>query len=354
MRLFNVVIISLLLFLIYNCKGKIEAPEENPKKLKALIIDGENNHGIWPKSTFMMKDYLEQTDLFEVDIQRKKYLWVGPHHNVKNLDSVEQLLSIYPLEDGIKRIPLDSTKFDPDFNPDFSKYDVVVNNLGWKSSEWPEQTKKNFEEYMKNGGGLVIIHAANNAWGDWDEYNKMIGLGAWGGRDASNGPYIFYNDEGKIEHDPSEGICASHGKQHEFHIETRTPEHPIMKGIPKKWLHAQDELYDRMRGPGENMTILATAYSDLEGNAPPWKKDVKGTGRHEPMLITVNYNKGRVFHTTLGHMDYSMECVGFITTFQRGAEWAATGNVTQSIPENFPTAEMSISTKWISNQKNNI
>ncbi len=352
MKLFNVAILSFVLLLIFNCKDKVETIEtENSKKLKALIIDGENNHGIWPKSTFMMKDYLEQTGLFEVDIQRKKYLWVGPHHNVKNLDSIEQLLSIYPLKDSIERTSLDSTKYDPDFNPDFSKYDVVVNNLGWKSSEWPEQTKRNFEDYMKNGGGLVVIHAANNAWGDWDEYNKMIGLGAWGGRDASNGPYIFYNDEGNIEHDPSEGICASHGKQHEFHIDTRAPEHPIMKDIPKTWLHAQDELYDRMRGPGKNMTILATAYSDLENNAPPWMKDVRGTGRHEPMLITVNYEKGRVFHSALGHMDYSMECVGFITTFQRGAEWAASGKVTQPIPENFPTPDKTSVITWSSESK---
>ncbi len=315
--------------------------------LKALIIDGENNHGIWPKSTFMMKDFLEETGLFQVDIARKKYTWIGPHYNkVKGVDDINELLNIYSFKDGIERTSVDSTKYDPDFNPDFSTYDVVINNLGWKSSEWPEATKTNFIDYMKNGGGLVTIHAANNAWGDWNEYNKMIGLGAWGGRDASTGPYIFYNNDGKIEHDPSEGICASHGKQFEYQLTTRAPEHPIMKGLPKVWLHAQDELYDRMRGPGENMTILATAYSDEEGNAPPWNKDVKGTNRHEPLLIAVEYGKGRIFHSALGHMDYSMECVGFKTTLQRGAEWAATGNVSQTIPENFPTADSTSVVEW--------
>ncbi|GAB1855527.1 ThuA domain-containing protein [Flavobacteriaceae bacterium MHTCC 0001] len=333
--------------MLTNCKNKSKSPEiEKNQKLKALIIDGENNHGIWPKSTFMMKNFLEQTGLFEVDIARKQYVWIGPHHNVTNLDSIEELLDIYALNDGIDRTSVDSTKFDPNFNPDFNAYDVVVNNLGWKSSNLPEQTKHNLENYLKNGGGLVIVHAANNAWGNWDEYNKMIGLGAWGDRDAKTGPYIFYNEKGEIEQDTSEGICASHGKQYEFQIETRAPEHPIMKDIPKTWLHTKDELYDRMRGPGENMTILATAYSDPEGNAPPWMKDVKGTGRHEPMLISVNYGKGRVFHSALGHMDYSMECVGFITTLQRGAEWAATGKVTQSIPKNFPTPNKSSAIKW--------
>ena len=65
------------------------------------------------------------------------------------------------------------------------------------------------------------------------------------------------------------------------------------------------------------------------------------------MLMTIDYGKGRIFHTTLGHIDYSMECVGFITTLQRGTEWAATGKVTQSIPDDFPTAVTSSSRKWM-------
>ena len=80
------------------------------------------------------------------------------------------------------------------------------------------------------------------------------------------------------------------------------------------------------------MEILATAYSS---------PDHKGSGRHEPMLMTLSYGKGRVFHTPMGHADYSMECVGFITSLTRGTEWAATGKVSQNIPTDFPTAEKS-------------
>ncbi|WP_299547557.1 ThuA domain-containing protein [Seonamhaeicola sp.] len=339
----------LLLGLIFvGCKSKTNPDDQVTKpKLKALILDGENNHGVWPKTTFMMKSYLEETGLFEVDINRKAYTWIGPHYNdIEGVNDINELLTMYPLNDGMERIAVDTPKVDPNFRPNFEKYDVVISNLGWKSSHWPDATKTNFENYMKNGGGLVVVHAANNAWGDWDEYNKMIGLGAWGGRDATSGPYIFYNNNNEIEHDPSEGICASHGAQYEFQIKTRAADHPIMKGLPDVWLHAKDELYDRMRGPGDQMTILATAYSDVEGNAPPWNKDVKGTGRHEPMLLVVNYGKGRAFHSAMGHMDYSMECVGFMTTFQRGAEWAATGNVTQEIPKDFPGADSTSSRKW--------
>ena len=52
---------------------------------------------------------------------------------------------------------------------------------------------------------------------------------------------------------------------------------------------------------------------------------------------------GRVFHTALGHAGggkrTAQQCVGFIVTFQRGAEWAATGKVTQKIPADFPAAD---------------
>lgn len=287
-------------------------------KIKVLIVDGQNNHDAWPKSTMMMKRYLEETGKFTVDINRSKYLW-----------RAEKYLAQFPLNDGKTYESLPEAKADPDFKPDFAAYHVVVSNFGYGAADWPEETQKSFVEYMKNGGGFVSVHAADNCFPNWKEYNEMIGLGGWGGRTEKSGPYVYYNDEGEIVRDDSQGNGGGHGPQHEFTLIVRDSEHPIMKGVPNEFLHAQDELYERLRGPGENMTILATAFAS---------PDKKGSGRHEPMLMTIDFEKGRIFHTTLGHADYSFECVGFITLFLRGTEWAATGKVTMEVPADFPTA----------------
>ncbi|MEM9687300.1 MAG: ThuA domain-containing protein, partial [Bacteroidota bacterium] len=223
----------------------------------------------------------------------------------------------------------------------------------FESPDWPKETKQNFENYMRDGGGLIVVHAANNAWGTWREFNKMIGLGAWGGRDSTSGPFVYYDANGKLKIDSSGQICGSHGPEHEYVVTSREPEHPIMKGLPDKWLHATDELYDRMRGPFENTTILATAYSDEKANAQSWGEGLPGTGQHVPTLMAIEYGEGRIFHSTFGHFDYSMECVGFITTFQRGAEWAATGTVTQKVPNDFPLLSKTRSRSWTKDKNNN-
>lgn len=267
-------------------------------KLKLLIIDGQNNHD-WKAMTPPMKASLESTGRFEVEVA------TTPPKGAPSSDWES-------------------------FRPDFAKYNVVLSN--YNGEPWPDEVRRSLERYVAGGGGLVIVHAANNAFADWPAWNQMIGLG-W--RDNKYGDRVTVDSDGRVVRTPrGEGPGSGHGPQHAYKVAVRKPDHPIMNGLPAEWLHAKDELYHGQRGPAQNMTILATAYSS---------KDQGGTGTNEPMLWTIPFGEGRVFTNLLGHVGGgnldAIRCVGFQTTVARGAEWAATGKVTIPVPGNFPTAE---------------
>ena len=259
--------------------------------MRALIIDGQNNHA-WQETTPVLKKLLEETGLFAVDV------------------------ATTPPKGG------DMSAFQPDFAP----YQVVVSNYNGES--WSKETQAAFEKYVREGGGFVSYHAADNAFPEWQAYNEMTAVGGWGGRTDKTGPMIRFRD-GKVVLDSKPGRAGSHGKRLPFQLVMRDREHPIAQGLPAEWMHAADECYDSLRGPAKNFRLVATAWSDPANH---------GTGEHEPMLLTVRYGKGRIFHTTLGHDVPAMQSVGFIVTFQRGTEWAATGKVTQKAPADFPDA----------------
>jgi type 1 glutamine amidotransferase len=258
-----------------------------------MLLDGQSGgaYHAWQLTTPVLKKELEETGLFQVEVVTA------------------------PPSGG------DFTRF----KPDFKKYAAVVSNLD--SPEWPSDLMTSFEQYMKDGGGFVVVHAADNAFPRWRAFNEMIGIGGWRNRDEKSGP-LWYFQNGKLVSDPSPGRAGSHGNRLPFQLTTQDSEHPITKGLPKLWMHAADELYATLRGPG-GMTVLATAHSDPAN---------KGTGRDEPILMVLNYGKGRIFHTIMGHDIPALSCVGFIATLQRGTEWAATGKVTQKVPASFPTA----------------
>lgn len=291
---------------------------EVKRKIKVLIVDGQNNHSVWPKSTIMMKQYLEETGLFTVDIARTKFL--------NKSDRFKDWLAYADVPVGVEG----EIKTDPDFNPKFSKYDVVVSNFGYKAAPWPEETQKKFEKFVAKGGGFVSVHAADNSFPNWEAYNEMIGIGGWGKRTEKHGPYLYIDANNQPKKDYTAGPGGTHGKREDFMVTAYNQEHPVTQGLPKQWMHADDECYAKLRGPANNVSILSTAVSS--------KKD-PALKQKEPVVMTINYKKGRIFHTTLGHDVEALECVGFITLLKRGTEWAATGKVSQTeVPSDFPTS----------------
>jgi hypothetical protein len=281
-------------------------------RIRVLIIDGVNNHD-WERTTAATRATLEHSGRFVVEV------------------------STSPTRDA-------SREEWAAWRPRFADYDVVVSNFnddcrqeGGCESLWSASTKEDLEKFVREGGGFVAVHAADNHDANWLAYNEMIGVGGWGGRQAGVHGSILRKVEGEWEaSSPNEGGSGAHGRRREFLIIHDQPEHPILAGLPPRWMHAEDELYASLRGPAVGVEVLAHARSLL-------------TNEDEPMIMLIEYGEGTVFHLPLGHYagdaeppGASLLCVGFQTILARGTEFAATGQVTIGVPESFPGPDAAV------------
>ncbi len=278
---------------------------------KTLIITGQGDNN-WEYSSPVLKQILDGSGLFSTDILTA------------------------PAKGGDMSA----------FKPKFSKYKLVV--LDYSGDSWSDATKAAFVEYVSNGGGVVVYHAACSAFPEWKEYNEMIGLGGFNGRDESAGPLVFLSRDGDVVvDDTTKGMAGTIAEKSDFEVRTVNTDHPITKGLPARWTQAGDAMLGSLRGPAKNMEILATNSPRMQfrrgsGAGPGGPRQAPPPPRFEPVLMAIKYGDGRIFNTVLGHAEEgggpAMQSVGFIVTLLRGAEWAATGAVTQEVPYDFPTA----------------
>jgi type 1 glutamine amidotransferase len=253
-----------------------QQPSPGPAKTAVLIVTGQNGHD-WRGTTPLLRKILEDTDKFEVRVA-EEFRGAGPET--------------------------------------LAPYDVVVLNYFERARpelRWGDRTDNAFLDFVRGGKGVVIYHFSMAAFNGWTEYEKMSG-GNWR---------------------PGNG---HHSAPHDFVVDIKDPDHPITKGLKLSFPQTKDELYGNLRWqPAGSYHVLATAYDDHElykasrtdAKAP---QPLEGPGAHQPMLWTVDYGKGRVFVTALGHVAENLQTPAFMTTFARGTEWAATGKVTLPIP----------------------
>jgi type 1 glutamine amidotransferase len=244
--------------------------------VRVLILSGRNNHD-WRTSTPYLEKTLNDTGRFDVRLEEEP--------NGINADTL-------------------------------APYDVLVDD--YCGPRWPEVTEKAIEAFVRGGKGLVVVHAADYPFVGlpvlganqarttvtepvWEEWKRLAGA--------------FWVDQN--------GVKTGHHARFTFKLKWTDPEHPILKGLDEDY-YATDEFYANFGyAPGVKVNVIAAAYDDPKQG---------GTGKEEPVLMTLQYGQGRVFHTILGHDLTALVEPAFAVTFVRGAEWAATGKVTLPTP----------------------
>ena len=229
-------------------------------KIRTLLLTGRNNHD-WTRSAPFCRDLLRRSGLFDVTMTERPW---------------EVLADAAALR-GVQLFFLD--------------WNDRAESVG-------AQARANFEAAVSDGAGVCILHAADNAFPGWVEFEKMVGQ-LW-----------------------RQG--TSHGRFHEFPVTFVDRDHPITQGLAD--YRTTDELYHNLiHMHGVTCHVLATAFSSTESG---------GTGKQEPVHVVMQYGGGRVFHQVLGHVWpgnpnlIAFENEGFQRVTLRACEWTAAGKVT--------------------------
>ncbi len=166
---------------------------------------------------------------------------------------------------------------------DLKQYDAVVMHFKNYDPKKPgPKAQRNLDQFVRGGGGLVLVHFACGAFQEWTDFDKIAGR-VWK-------PKLPPHDH--------------YGK---FQVDIADAQHPVTRGM--KAFETTDELYTCLDGRTP-IRVLATAVS---------KQDKKA----HPIALVLEPGKGRTFQCVLGHNTKALEPPGVGELLRRGTAWAA-------------------------------
>lgn len=215
------------------------------------------------------------------------------HNWEKTTVAIKQLLEVDP------RIVVDVSYDIEDLaTKKLSDYQVLVQNYAnWHDPRGiSEAARGAFLGFLRQGGGLVLVHFANGAFNfslpmagesDWPEYRKIVRR--------------VWNHHGQGE------AKSGHDAFGPFTVKPTEVKHPISEGLQE--FGVTDELYFRQDGD-QPIEPLIQARS-------------KVTGRDEPLAWTYTYGEAKVFQTLLGHSEKTYDTFEPCEMLRRAVAWTA-------------------------------
>jgi type 1 glutamine amidotransferase len=180
---------------------------------------------------------------------------------------------------------VDATEDSSVFTTDFlNRYDVVV-FMSTTGDILNRQQEMAFENWIRQGGGFVGVHAAADTEYDWPWFGELVG-----------------------------GYFKSHPAQQDADIVVEDRTHLSTKHLPERW-RRWDEWYNYRENPRGTVNVLASLdESSYEGG--------EMSGDH-PIAWYREFDGGRAWYTGLGHTEASFVEPEFMQHVLGGIEWAA-------------------------------
>ena len=177
-----------------------------------------------------------------------------------------------------------SAKISRHEDPDWAEpWDLVLYNICYSGVTDSEYVQRVVNSHVEHGVPAVALHATMHSY-SFQEDNPIWWdfLGARSERHQSHMP---------------------------FEVEVLAPDHPVMQGFPDGWETPEGELYEI-----EEMMPTATPCAHSYG---------EDSGEHHINVWTNEYEGVRVFATTIGHHNVTMEAPEYLDLVTRGLLWAA-------------------------------